>query len=166
MTADERNAIETFPGLTGEFCFLIEDCDNRSRQFVQELAVHLSRLCEVGLRLPLAESATDDVKHTPEGTAVHTKEWAKLSDKLRQIFGPLDLYWEVFDPTQKADPVSCSLAIDIAEIYLDLKDALKLQKSGAALNDMYWQWRFDFHSHWSKHASGVPRALFHIWDLV
>jgi|SRR5271169_5589614 len=160
MTADERNVIESFPGIAGEFCRLVDDCDKLNRrQFVQELAVHLARLCELGV--PLPEPAAEDVEHTPEGIAAHTEEWAKLSGKLRQILGPLDLYWEVFDPTQKADAVSCSLAIDIAEIYLDLKDALRIQKSEAALNDVYWQWRFDFHSHWSRHATGALRALFH-----
>ena len=53
----------------------------------------------------------------------------KLSNNLGQIFGPLDSYWEVFDPTEKEEPVSCSLAIDIAETYLDLKDALKLWRA-------------------------------------
>jgi hypothetical protein len=166
MTADERDAIERLPIVAKEFCHLVDDCDKRNRrQLIQELAVHLARLCEVAARLPQVQPGTEDIDNTPEDLAVHTEEWAKLSGKLRQIFGPLDLYWEVFDPTQKADPVSCSLAIDIAEVYLDLKDALKFQKSGAGLNDVYWQWRFDFHSHWSKHATGGLRALFHISDL-
>src|SRR5438132_1433932 len=132
MTADERSAIERFPSIAEEFCGLIDDCDKRNRkQLVQQLAVHLASLCEVAVSLPSVEPATEEIEHTPESVAAHTEEWAKLSGKLRQIFGPLDLYWEVFDPTKKADPVSCSLAIDIAEVYLDLKDALKLQKSGA-----------------------------------
>jgi len=42
----------------------------------------------------------------------------------------LDGYWEVFDPTEKEQPVFGSLAIDIAEIYLDLKDALRLLENG------------------------------------
>jgi Domain of unknown function (DUF5063) len=166
MTADERNALERFPVIAEEFCHLIDNRDKRNRkQLVHELAVHLARLCEVAVRLPLVQPSTVDIDNTPEDLAVHTEEWAKLSGKLRQIFGPLDVYWEVFDPTQREDPVSCSLAIDIAEIYLDLKDALRFQKSGAALNDLYWQWRFDSHSHWSKHATGALRTLFHILDL-
>ncbi len=167
ITTDERNAIEGFPLVAGEFCDLINDCGKRNRkQLVQELAVHLARLCEVAARLPQVQPGTEDIDNTPEDLAVHTEEWTKLSGKLRQIFGPLDVYWEVFDPTQKEEPVSCSIAIDIAEIYLDLKDALRLQQSGAALNDLYWQWRFDSRSHWSKHATGALRTLFHILDLA
>jgi hypothetical protein len=166
MTADERDAIERFPLVAEEYCQLIDGCDKRNRkQLVQELVVHLAILCGVAARLPQVQPSTEDIDN-PEDLAVHTEEWAKLSGKLRQIFGPHDIYWEVFDPTQKEDPVSCSLAIDIAEIYLDLKDALRLQQSGAALDDLYWQWRLDSHSHWSKHATGALRMLFHILDLA
>jgi len=96
---------------------------------------------------------------TPEAAAAHTEEWTKLSDNLRQILGPLDGYWEVFDSTQKEEPIFCSLANDLAEIYLDLKDALKLLKSGVALNDIHWDWRFDFRSHWGKHAVSALTAI-------
>lgn len=167
MTAHERNALERFPIIAEEYCHLIDDCGKRDRkQFVQELVVHLARLCEVAVRLPNVEPATDGVDHTSEAVADHTEEWARLSGKLRQIFGPLDVYWEVFDPTEKEEPVSCSLAIDIAETYLDLRDALKLLDSGAAPNDIPWEWRCDFHEHWSRHASGALRVLLHISDLA
>ena len=167
MTADERNAIERFPRIAEEFCHLIDACDKRNRkQLVQDLAVHLAKLCEVAVRLPWVEPATEDIDNTPEAVAAHTGEWVKLSNNLRQIFGPLDKYWEVFDPMEKEEPVSCSLAIDIAEIYLDLKDALKLPESGVALNDIHWDWRFDFHGHWSRHASSALKVLLHISDLA
>ena len=167
MTADERSAIERFPLIAVEFCRLIDDCDKLNRrQFVNELAAHLAMLCEVGVRLPSVEPATEDVDHTPEAVAAHTEEWVKLSGNLRRIFGSLDGYWEVFDPTQKGDPVSCSLAIDIAEVYLDLKDSLTLLRSGTAIDDIHWQWRFDFHDHWSRHASSVLKVMLHISDLA
>jgi len=133
MTADQRNALDRFPVIAEEFCHLIDDRDKRNRKpLVQELAVHLARLCEVAMRLPNVVPATDGVDHTLEAVAAHTEEWVKLSGNLRKMFGPLDGYREVFDPTQMEEPVSCSLAIDIAEIYLDLKDALKLPESSAA----------------------------------
>jgi hypothetical protein len=165
MTTDERNAIERFPLVAEEYFRLIDDCGKLNRrQLVQELSVHLARLCEVAVRLPTVEPATEDIDNTPEAVAAHPEEWLRLSTSLREIFGPLDGYWELFDPTQKEEPLFGSLAIDIAEVYLDLKDALRLQKSGAALNDIYWEWRFDFRSHWSKHATSALRVLFHISD--
>jgi len=167
MTAEERNAIERFPLVAEEYCRLIDDCGKYNRkQLVQELAVHLARLCEVAVRLPTVEPATVGIDHTAEAVAAHTEEWARLSGNLWQIFGKLDRHWEVFDPTENEEPVSCSLASDIAEIYLDLKDALKLPKSGAALNDIHWEWRFDFHEHWSRHASSALKVMLHISDLA
>src|SRR5258708_18639878 len=125
MTADEQSAIEQFPGIAEGFCRLIDDCDKLNRrQLVQQLAVHLARLCEAAACLPSVVPPTEGVDHAPEAVAAHAEDCVKLSSKLRQIFGSIDVYWEVFDPTQKDDPVSCSLAIDIAEIYLDLKNAL------------------------------------------
>jgi hypothetical protein len=167
MTTDERSAIERFPLVAEEYCRLIDDCGKHNRkQLVQELAVHLARLCEVAVRLPWVEPATEGVDHTPEAVAAHTEEWVKLSGKLRQIFGPLDDYWEVPDPTEKEEPVLGSLAIDVAEIYLDLNDALKLLKSGAALEDIHWDWRCDFFEHWSRHASSALKVMLHISDLA
>jgi hypothetical protein len=167
MNADERNAIERFPLIAEEFCHLIDDCGKRNRkELFQELSVHLARLCEVAVRLPSAEPDTEGVDHTSEGVAAHTEEWARLSSKLRQIFGILGGYWEVFDPTQKEEPVSCSLAGDIAEIYLDLKDALKLLRSGTSINNIHWEWRFDFHEHWSRHASSALKVMLHVSDLA
>jgi hypothetical protein len=97
MTADERNAIERFPLVAEEYCRLIEDCGKLNRkQLVQELSVHLARLCEVGVCLPSVEPATEDVYNTPEAVAAHPEEWVRLSTTLRQIFGPLDRYWELF----------------------------------------------------------------------
>lgn len=128
--------------------------------------MQLARLLEVAARLPWVSPATEGVDHTQEAIDTHTEEWTRLSGELRKVFGNLDDYWETFDPTQKAESVSCSLAIDIAEIYLDLKDALKLLKSSAAREDIYWEWRFDFREHWSRHAASALKVLLHISDLA
>jgi hypothetical protein len=167
MTSDERDAIESFPLIAHEFCDLINNCGKRNRkQLVQELAVHLARLCEVALRLPSVEPATGGIDHTNEVVAAHTAKCAEVSNNLQQIFGPLDGYWELFDPTQEEEPVFGVLSVDIAEIYVDLDDALSLLESGAALNDIHWDWRFEFRSHWSKHAASALRMMFYISDLA
>ncbi len=167
MTADEKSALDNFPITAEEFCHLVDGYSKRSReQLVQELSVHLARLCEVGVRLPMVEPATEGVDATPEAVTAHTEEWTKLSSGLRQVFGQLDGYWEIFEPTEKEEPVLGSLANDIAEIYLDLKDALKLLESGNAPDDIHWDWRFEFHSHWSKHAASALKVLLHISDVA
>ena len=168
ITSTESEALERFPAVAADFCGLIDDFGRLGRaQLVRELSVHIARLFEVAMFLPSVEPATENLEdYTSESLPAHTKEWANLSDNLRRVFEPYDTYWEVFDPTTREEPVSCSLAIDVAEIYQDLRDALNLQNSGAAENDIHWQWHFDFHQHWGRHASGALRALLHISNFA
>jgi len=51
-----------------------------------------------------------------------------VSEALRKQFDELDVYWTFFDPLEREEPASRSLANDIAEIYSDLKDALNWQQ--------------------------------------
>ena len=51
-----------------------------------------------------------------------------VSEVPRKQFDELDVYWTFFDPPEREEPASRSLANDIAEIYLDLKDTLNWQQ--------------------------------------
>src|SRR5260370_9457689 len=93
MTADERDAIERFPIVAEEFCHLVDDCGKGNRkQLVQELAVHLARLCEVAVCLPNLEPGTEGVDHTIEGVAAPPQECFKTLRNFRQTFGQFDGY--------------------------------------------------------------------------
>jgi hypothetical protein len=70
-----------------------------------------------------------------------------VSEVPRKQFDELDVYWTFFDPPEREKPASRSLANDIAEIYLDLKDTLN------------WQWKFDFREHRSRHAAEALKVL-------
>jgi uncharacterized protein DUF5063 len=65
-------------------------------------------------------------------------------------------------PTARQEPSAPnSLASDLAEIYFDLKDALKLLASGKHIDDVYWEWRFDFRERWARHTvESIKVALF------
>ena len=65
----------------------------------------------------------------------------------------------MFDPAEKEQPIQCSISADLADVYMDLKEALGLEASAADSEDVYWQWHFDFHSHWSRHAASALKAL-------
>jgi hypothetical protein len=101
---------------------------------------------------------------TDESVATRANEEHRLSARLREQLGKLDEYWDVFDPTQKEEAILCSLSQHIAEIYMDLQDALKLQTSGASLEDMYFDWRLAFRSHWSRHATSALKVAIQISD--
>lgn len=165
MTQSELDAIAEFPAVAEEFCRFIDNCGGYERKrLVEDVSVLLARLCEVGARLPWVSPSTEGTDFTDESVAAHTSEEYQLSTKLREKLGNLDEYWDVFDLTQKEEAILCSLSQDIAEIYMDLQAALRLQTSGASLEDMYFDWRFDFRSHWSRHATCALKVAIQISD--
>jgi hypothetical protein len=160
LTQDEELALESFPQVAQEFCQFVEQAALDLREpFIQQLFVRLARLCEVANRLPSVDPGTADIEIDQKEIRAHADECFNLSEKLRKVFGNLDSYWDVFDPTRREEPVNGSLARDIAEICMDLKGALNLLGSGTDLNDVYWQWRFDFRSHWARHAGSSLKVL-------
>jgi len=166
LAQEEKLALESFPLIAQEFCQLVERGSLSERKhFIQTLFTHLARLCEVANRLPWVDPITPDVEINQNEIKSHAEECVELSVRLRKTFGNLDGYWDVFDQTRKEDPINGSLANDIAEIYMDLKEALSLLGNGTNLNDVYWQWRFDFRSHWGRHAGSALRFLLCISDF-
>lgn len=73
-------------------------------------------------------------------------------------FGKLDVYWEVYNPYEREDPVAGSLTDDICSVRDDLRRGCHAYEVGFK-NDALWQWRFDFRSHWGFHAVDAIRAI-------
>jgi hypothetical protein len=61
-----------------------------------------------------------------DGTPIPKEEWSQLFHSLKERLGPLDGYWEIFDSTEKGEPIQASLAEDISEIYHDLKSSYQI----------------------------------------
>jgi len=81
------------------------------------------------------------------------QEWGQLYNLLKEKLGDWDRYWQVFDPTEDDEAVFGTLADDIADIYRDLKEGLVLiEAHEVPPEDIIWNWRFSFYSHWGKHA--------------
>jgi len=165
MTPEERSALERFPLVAQEFCRYVDDIDGIDIQhLIQGLTVHLARLCEVAACLPWVEPATSGIDCHPEEITAHTKEYMRLKNIWKKKLGSADNYWEIFDPTEKEELVEGSLSGDIAEIYLDLKDAISLLTNGTAAEDVYFDWRLTFHSHWSRHAANALKVTLALSD--
>jgi hypothetical protein len=81
------------------------------------------------------------------------EQWRQLYDLLKEKLGDWDLYWQVFNPTTDKEADCGTLADDIADIYRDLKEGLVLnEKRLARPEDVIWEWRLLYYSHWGKHA--------------
>lgn len=166
MTQEEKQALEGFPLAAREFCeFVEQSVPERRDTFARQLFTRLTRVCDVANHLPWVDPATADIEINQDEIRAGTDEYFNLSERLRRVFGNFDSYWDVFDPTAKREPLNGSLAQDVAEICRDLRGALALTSSGADLSDIHWQWRFDFRSHWGRHAGSALRMLLLLSDF-
>jgi hypothetical protein len=90
-----------------------------------------------------------------------TDRWRALHDGLAKHIGQeWNRYREAFDPYESPpeEPVTGSLADDLADIYLDLARAESLWEAGDP-DAAVWDWQFHFQQHWGEHATGALRAL-------
>jgi|SRR5215213_287152 len=83
-------------------------------------------------------------------------EWSLMFRKFGVL--PLKTYWDVFNPLVATEPVTNSLADDLADIYRDVKAALTLYEARDFV-DAAWDWRFHFQIHWGRHLLGAQRAI-------
>ena len=155
----DQESVDNFRFEAQEFCKFLDNCTHFDQSnLVHRISELVARLCLAGIRLPEIQPATDDSAEFAAGSVKESsEECVRLATRLRKQLGSLDEYSEVFDPTEDQEAVRCSLSIDLAEMYMDLKEALE-QETGLAA-DVYWQWRFDFVSHWSRHAASALRVL-------
>ena len=161
LTTAEKDALERFPLLAKEFCEFIDVCAGLERQtLLRQVSVQLAQLCEVGARLPWVNPASGGLDSPADSSSLHRQQSVSIETMLREKLGKVNEYWEVFDPTQKEELVCGHLSIDIVEIYFDLREALHLLETDVAREDVYFDWRFSFRSHWSRHAvSALKVAL-------
>jgi hypothetical protein len=158
VTGMAELGVETtrFAGLAQRYRQLIDQretvpvADLLSR--VQQL---LASLYAAAVSLPDVEGSDD-----PPRFQMTNDEWQHLFNSLQAILGPRSHYREVFDPydPNECEPVTASLADDLADVYRDLREGLHLWDAGHR-HDAVWAWRDGFQSHWGEHATGALRAI-------
>jgi hypothetical protein len=83
-------------------------------------------------------------------------EWSRFYEKFDRL--PITNYSDVFKPLKEEEPVTNSLADDLADIYRDLKAGLSLFEANHPI-DAAWNWRFGFQTHWGQHLVGAQRPI-------
>jgi hypothetical protein len=88
------------------------------------------------------------------------------SEQRKDVYGrfmvlPVQGYWDTYDPLgeEGKEPVFNLLPDDLADIYKDIKEGLKLFEEGK-INDAVWEWRFHFEGHWGRHLTSAQRAIY------
>jgi hypothetical protein len=123
--------------------------------FLARVSHCLAELYSSALHLPPVEPDTAVASDSPPVN----DELTELFRSLKQKIGPLEEYWEIFDATAKEAPVQGSIALDISEIYLDLKKDLHHIEERASQRDFLWDLRFSFRSHWGPHLLAALKAI-------
>ncbi len=119
----------------------------------------LVELYAAGLALPTVEPDTENAnpEHRPY------EDWKRMYDDFGRAFDRWNFYQVMFDPydTVEDDPVYESLSDDSADIYADVRrgEDHEHERGDSHPNDVVWEWRFTFESHWAGHATHALYAL-------
>lgn len=165
-------ALARFAERAEEFCALIDSRDAHGRAaFLRRVHLGLAPLYAAALVLPAVEviedgpeDDDDDLVDSPPAAAqddrLGMERWQALYRSLSALIGERNHYAEVFDPYAEPpeEPVTGSLADDLADIYQDLADGLAKWRRGEAAAAL-WRWRFQFTTHWGEHLTSALRAL-------
>jgi len=98
----------------------------------------------------------------PDST-IERDEYLGLQGSLAALLGRYDACHDIFDPSDPEDqkPVQHLLSLDLTEILEDLDDGRSLLDPSRAIApaDVLWQLRFDFTSHWGRHAATALKVV-------
>jgi hypothetical protein len=150
-----------FREVADQFCFLVDSARNMNRgDLALKIYQLLPSLIGEAIGLPDLESSEYGNHAERKKARMSQEHWSELYSLLKEKFGDWNLYSQVFDPTKDREAIRGSLADDIADIYRDLKEGLILHDSNLAPpNEILWNWRSLFYSHWGPHAMDALRTI-------
>lgn len=112
-------------------------------------------LTELLMRLYVSASNQPDAQ--PEtidrlATGDAERPAVRIGDQIPRI------YWEVFDPLEKDEPVCGDLADDLSDIAADLAIGIEEYEAGRIGNAIH-EWKFGLRNHWGSHVVDALRVL-------
>ncbi|MBI4743528.1 MAG: DUF5063 domain-containing protein [Actinobacteria bacterium] len=147
-----------FATVTKKYISLIDKVEDMTTyDFLSKCAILLPQIYYFGQLLPDVELL--DKNKMDEASYV---EWyALLSKKIAKSLGEHNVYMEVFDPVQDKEAIQASLADDLSEIYLELKQSLTNYETGDSLkiNSAIWNWKFGILGHCGNHIVSALRPI-------
>jgi len=154
-----RNVVE-FVAVANEFCKYAEQA---SKLKGDELLKILQRILPLmylkASLLPALEPFFEDGNEK----FVTEADWFRINDTLREKFGTVDAYLEVFNEktNESQDTFISSLAENMADIYQDIKNFLLLYQTGTGevMNDALWECRLNFENLWGQKLTNSLRAI-------
>jgi hypothetical protein len=157
---DISGAFAEFKSVAARYCSVVDSSASldRATLLVQIYGI-LPQLIHEAIALPDVAPSDQGDERVVE-LRITQKEWQRLYDSLKEKLGDWNLYCSIFDPTKDSEAVRGSLADDIADIYRDIKEGLACDSPGLSLqNDIIWEWRLGYYSHWGQHAMEALRTI-------
>ena len=121
----------------------------------REAGIPLADLYAAGLNLPNVSPTEDNI----EIETIDMDQWWSVFNSIDRLTGSEDPYRLVFHPDEDTEIIEGPLADDLADIYHDVLPATEWTDD-AHLDDLLWQLRFSFQSHWGRHALEAMKVLF------
>ena len=158
---DDAKIFNGFGEIAQQFCAVVDSARDLGRD---ELALKLYQLLPVligeAIHIPAVE-LNDGGRQTKNKTnRISQERWHEIYSLLKEKLDDWNLYSQVFDPKKDKEVEYGSLADDISDIYRDLeKVASFLPCDLERQNEILWEWRFGFYSHWGDHAMNALRTI-------
>jgi hypothetical protein len=172
--ADFDEVVRRFGAVAERYCAIVDSARGLDKnKFLLSVYRFLPELISEAIRLPDPDPNDRDQEDDPNEDysesfirpAVSQSESSERYALLKEKLGDNEIYWTVFDPTQKEESIGASLADDLASVYLNLKEGLLLRGVvGATAKNVIWEWRFLFYTHWGDHAISALRTIHNILD--
>jgi hypothetical protein len=161
---DEHEGYKAFELLARKYCTTLTSAVEQDDFDLMAVQDSLLNLYTAATRLPPITTRTGVKPEHPDDQLVSHSEWQTLYHHIGKCL-PFDEYWDTFDPlsTKDREPACSTLADDLADVWRDIINGLRsLDAHGAATRqNVWWEWRFSFHTHWGAHAIGALRAIHH-----
>jgi hypothetical protein len=162
MTSEEQ-IYQEFAVLAQAYCLALEELPVTGKNALSAIRNALLPLYTAALALPEASGAQfNDIPTQPHLLEVQK---ARVLAQLKTAL-PVDIYWQVYHPfTERSEePVCGSLFDDLLDVWLDLKPGLEVLSTSPESwsADVYWDWKFNFETHWGTHAIDALSVI-HKW---
>lgn len=155
---DEEEAVEGFAWLATEFCNWAESDSVEPGSDMLTAAWLIARLYAAVMALPDSEPIVEFDDRFEE---MMEPEWKKAYQRFATL--PVTSYREFRNPAAASEDESVvgDLAVDLADIFKDLKDGL-FHFDSQRTREAAFHWRFSFGVHWGRHAVSALHAI-HGW---
>ena len=166
MTIRDHPDVRAFKDSAARFCQLLEARPTDPDLWAEEILEALARLYGCAHTLPFFE-LPDDAPDLPDELYVSYEESSRVLSLVQDVLGAQISYREYYDPSEPPDwerhvPTTGHLGDDLADIYGDVKPALRAWETGADeyLHSLVFEWKCPlFVTHWGVHAVSAMRAL-------